>query len=195
MADPLHTSSISPLLKAQESQKRSWVLKKQGPPNDKFYSWVFETFIGSGWLQHERACSPETSGSKRGLPQGPCTHKKATPPTRLWHFLPEHLEVCAWEEGGSEYDSRAEVLASLLGRWQTWSLARLYPCRSACSRRDSLKTSLHPISGSLATSSMPLGVESMASQIFSHRVMCVPAFFFTGPYHHDARNSVWGLPG
>lgn len=58
--------------------------------------------------------------------------------------------------------------ASLLGRWQTWSFARLYPCRSACSWRVSLKTSLHPISGSLATSSMPLGVESMASQIFSH---------------------------
>lgn len=80
--------------------------------------------------------------------------------------------------------------ASLLGRRQTWSLARLYPHRSACSQRDNMKTSLHPISGSLATFSVPLGAESMASQIFSHRVMCVPAFFFTGPYHHDAKNSV-----
>lgn len=50
--------------------------------------------------------------------------------------------------------------AGLLGRRQTWSLARLYPCRSACSRRDNLKTSLHPISGSLATSSVTLGGRS-----------------------------------
>lgn len=84
--------------------------------------------------------------------------------------------------------------ASLLGRRQTWSLARLYPRRSACSRSDNLKTSLHPISGSLATSSVTLGVEPMVSQIFSHQVMCVPALFFTGPCHHNARNSVRGLP-
>lgn len=65
---------------------------------------------GSGWLLHASHCSPENPRSRSGLPGNVHIQNKAAPLTHLWHFLPEHFELCAWEEGGAVHDSPAEVL-------------------------------------------------------------------------------------
>lgn len=71
--------------------------------------------MGLGDL-HASAYLPENPGGRSELPGNPHT-ERAAPLTRLWHFLPEHLEICAWEKGGAEHDSPAMLLGKVSSGW------------------------------------------------------------------------------